>query len=346
MADLLFKELEEDDFRKIFAFMPTVEKVDFRFAGQMKDSVLEYITARPCHIKYLCLDACNLISDERWFKFFAKWGSQLEVLKLSNLDCSMGDETVAHMVEHCPNLRSLKMKECWKMGDESLKSIAKLEKLEHLSLCLVQQVEEETIVELIQRVGPKLRTLSLERGFKSASDTVLETIHEKCSKLSKLRFCDNIVCTDKGFTSLFTEWRNPGLTFIDVSGTRDLDNANPDGPEDPIGLASEGFKALMAHSGNTIQHLNISSCRHVSFDAFSEVFAPDKMKYPRLKELDISFHTRVDDFLVGTIFKCCPALTKLIAFACFGVRDAQAPPGVALIGGLNAHKSITQEEAA
>lgn len=332
-------KLEEEDFEKVFAFMPFVRKVDFRCASQMKDSALEYLTSRDCQINHLQLDSCNLISDKCWKKFFETHGSKLEVLKLSNLDVTMGDDTIAHMVKHCPNLRYLKLKDCWKPGDASLASIANLSKLEHLSLGLIQPTSQSSLLDLISSIGPNLRTLSL-RNCKSADDEVLNMIRLRCSKLSKLRLSDNNLFTDKALAALFTDWQNPSLSIIDLTRTRDVDNANPDGPEDdPIGLASSGFKALMKHSGSTVRSLNISSCRHISFDAFSEVFDEGKT-YPRLVELDISFQTCIDDFLVGRIFRACPALKKVVAFACFKVRDVDVPAEVALIGGMNAHRSI------
>ncbi|WEW60099.1 UV-damaged DNA-binding protein rad7 [Emydomyces testavorans] len=335
-------KLETEDFQKIFAFMPYLEKVNLRFAGQLKDSTLEYIMSRGPHIKELQLDSCNLISDECWQKYFKTCGTKLESLKLSNLDCSLGDETVKQMVQHCPNLRSLKLRDCWKPSNESLKSISMLAKLESLSLDLMQEVDPEHINELIQKVGPNLKTLSL-RGFKHADDQLFEILHQQCSNLAKFRFADNAVCMDKAYAHLFTNWQNPPLTFVDLSGSRHLDNALPDGPEEPVGLASGGFTALMQHSGSKIEKLNISSCRHVSFDAFASVFDGSQI-YPNLKEFDISFHTKVDDFLINSIFKCCPALKKVIAFGCFNVRGPKVPPGVALIGGVNAHNSIAVED--
>lgn len=331
-------KLEEEDFQKIFAFMPFVEKVDFRCAGQMKDAALEYLTGRESRIKHLQLDSCNLISDECWEKFFEVHGSKLEVLKLSNLDVSMGDDAVAHMVKNCPNLRFLKLTDCWKPTDASLKSMASLSKLEGLSLNLIQPTSHEALLDLISSTGPNLRTLSL-RNIKAADDAILDMIHLRCTNLTKLRLSDNSLFTDKGFATLFTDWRNPGLLTVDVSGNRDVDNANPDGPEDAIGFASSGFKALMKHSGSTLRRLNISSCRHISFDAFAEVFAADTT-YPRFQELDMSFQTCIDDFLVGSIFRSCPGLAKVIAFACFQVRDVTVPRGVAMIGGMNAQRSI------
>ncbi|KAL1999064.1 hypothetical protein VTN02DRAFT_5109 [Thermoascus thermophilus] len=334
-------KLETEDFQKIFAFMPSLANVNLRFAGQMKDNVLDYMMTRNTSIKRLQLDAANLVSDACWRQLFRTCGGRLESLKLSNLDSSLDDESVQVMSEHCTNLRRLKLKECWKPGDESLRAIAKLPHLEHLSLNFLRETKCDNLVEVVEKLGPNLQTLSLD-GFHDADDRFLDAIHRQCRRLSKLRFADNAVCTDKGYVSLFTDWPNPPLTFVDLSSTRDVDNQNPDGPPEPVGLASQGFIALMKHSGSQIQTLNISSCRHISRAAFEEVFAKGNT-YPHLKELDISFQTVMDDYLVNCIFRCCPAMKKLIAFACFGVRDVRVPAGVALIGGLSAQDNIILE---
>ncbi|KAL4891396.1 RNI-like protein [Aspergillus ambiguus] len=334
-------KLETDDFQKIFAFMPGLHHVNLRFAGQMKDRVLEYMLDRDLKIRHLQLDAANLISDAYWRKLFEKLGPQLESLKLSNMDSSFDDETVSTLCKSCPNLRRLKLKECWRMGTGSLEAISTLSSLEHLSLAFVQVTDVAKLLEMVARVGPRLRTLSLE-GFPIADDRLLTAIHANCHSLTKLRFTGNVVCKDQGYADLFTDWRNPPLEVVDLSSTRDVNNANPDGPPEAIGLASRGFVALMGHSGDRIEKLNISSCRHVSRTALEEVFSEGKY-YPQLKELDVSFHTVMDDFLVGCIFRCCPELKKLIAFACFNVREARIPKGVALIGGLKAQDTIVVE---
>jgi len=62
--------------------------------------------------------------------------------------------------------------------------------------------------------------------------------------------------------------------------------------------------------------------------------------YPWLQELNISFLTRIDTPIVAGIFKSCPKLKKVTAFACFNVKDALVPAGVALIGLPNAQDSI------
>ncbi|KAL7660181.1 UV-damaged DNA-binding protein rad7 [Aspergillus niger] len=331
-------KLETQDFEKIFAFMPNLYHVNFRFAGQLKDKVVEYLLDRNLKIKRLQLDAANLISDECWQQLFRKLGPQLESLKLSNLDSSLDDETVEVMCRECTSLQRLKLKQCWKMGNRSLQAISQLISLQHLSLDFVQEICDEILLNTVSKLSPRLRTLSLE-GLSTADDRLLDIIHVNCRTLTKLRFSDNAVCSDKGFVTLFTDWDNPPLEFVDLSSTRDVDNSNPDGPVDAIGLASQGFMALLNHSGPGLQKLNIASCRHVSRSAFEEVFAAGKT-YPNLEEIDVSFHTVVDDYIVGRIFQCCPKLQKLVAFACFNLRDAQVPAGVALIGGLKAQDPI------
>lgn len=321
--------------------MPSLVKVNLRFAGQMKDNVLQYMLDRTLKIKHLQLDAANLISDVCWRQLFIKLGAQLESLKLSNLDSSLDDETVEVLSIHCPNLRRLKLKHCWKLGDKSLDAITGLSKLEHLSLEFLGERKTESVVKLLETLGHNLRTFSLQ-SFHDVDDKVLDAIHRHCHRLEKLRLSDNAVCTDQGYVNLFTEWSNPPLRYIDVSSTRDVDNSNPDGPSDPVGLASQGFITMMKHSGATLETLNISSCRHISHVAFEDVFNRGHV-YPHLKDLDISFQTAVDDFVATAIFKSCPAIKKLTAFACFKVRDVRVPTGVALIGGLRAQDSIIVE---
>lgn len=322
--------------------MPALSQINLRFAGQLKDGVIEYMMDRNSQIKHVQLDAANLVSDSCWRRVFQRYGAQLETVKLSNLDFSFDDESVAEMCKQCTTgLRRLKLKQCWKTGNASLKAIAGLKALEHLSLNLEQETDPEALGEVIQNTGPNLRTLSLD-GFHHADDRVLDLIHTHCHSLQKLRVSDNVVCTDQGFARLFQGWSNPPLDFVDLSSTRDVDYTNPDGPAEPIGLASEGFVALMNHSGSRIRHLNIASCRHISHQAFDDVFAEGKT-YPHLTELDVTFHTVMDDYLVGRIFRSCPAIKKLVAFACFNVREVQVPVGVALIGGLRAQDPIVLE---
>lgn len=321
--------------------VPKVQSLNLRNAGQFKDEVIDYIIERLVPIRGLQLEAANLVSNGKWVEFFEKCGHRLEILKLSWLDYSMDDDTFMALIRHSPNIKRLKMKKCFRLGDVALGAMTELMQLEHLSLRFPTATSPGVLVDLISSVGPGLRTLSLE-GFSDADDDALSMIHSSCKQLSKLRFTENDVCTDAGFVSLFANWSNPALAFIDLSSNRSVDYAVPDGPEDPVGLASSGFEALMGHSGSRLERLDISSCRHITYESFSKAFG-GKEQYPVLKDINISFLTKIDTSIVAGMFRSCPELIKVTAFGCFNVTEVAVPKGVALIGVPNAQDSIVQE---
>lgn len=268
-------------------------------------------------------------------------GERLEFLKLTWLDYSMDDDAFSDLIRYCPNLNRLKLKKCFRLTDAALSAMKDLKQLEQLSLRFPTPTSSDALAELISSIGPNLKTLSLE-NFTDADDDVLSTIHTSCKQLQKLRFTENDYCTDAGFVGLFTEWPNPPLAFIDLSSNRSVDYSMPDGPEDPIGLASAGFEALMKNSGARLEHLDISSCRHITYETFSNIF-DGKNQYPFLKDINISFLTKIDTAIVAGMFRSCPELIKVTAFGCFNVIDVAVPKGVALIGVPNAQDSIVQE---
>lgn len=329
------------DYVKIFSIIPTIQNINLRNAGQFKDEVIDYILERKVPLKNVQLEAANLVSDEKWKVFFSQSGHGLESLKLAWLDYSMDDDTLTHLVNKCRNLKRLKIKKCFRLGDATLSALSKFKYLEHLSLRFPQPTSSNALEGLITLVGPRLQTLSLE-SFSDAGDSVIAAIHSTCTCLRKLRFTENDLCTDWAFTSLFTDWLNPPLTFIDLSSNRSINCSEPSGPEEAIGLATAGFVALMDHSGSALERLNISSCRHIAYGAFQEIFDGQK-RYPHLKDIDISFLTMVDTTIFIGIFRSCPSLRKLTAFGCTQVKDVLVPKGVALTGVPNAHDSIVQE---
>ncbi|KAF1351415.1 hypothetical protein BDV97DRAFT_421359 [Delphinella strobiligena] len=332
--------LEVEDYKDMFAVAPNIEKLILRNACQFKDEALEYMMDRCDKLKSIQLYAANLVTNEMWHNLFKRYGPQLEDVKLQWLDAAFEDNTVQEMVEDCPNLKRVKLKLCKRIGETSIVPIAKLKNLEHLSLQSTQETSSDALVHLITSVGSNLRTLSLEK-FIDADDTVLAAIRDSCTKLSKLRFAENDVATDAGYAALFQSWKNSPLHFADFNSTRDIDNNNSPGPEDAIGLASAGFKAFMAHSGSALVNLDISSCRHITLQAFLDVFGSGQI-YPSLETINISFCSPVETSVVAGIFKSCPALKQVVAFGCFDILDVVVPRGIALIGVPKAQDAIEQ----
>lgn len=331
-------KLQTDDFHKILATMPALTRLNLRFVTAMKDEVFEYMMARDMKIQDLHLNSPNLVSDDCWRQLFTKFGPQLQSLKLWNLDSAFDDETAEVMSKTCTLLRRLKLKYLDKVGDKTLEAISTMKTLQHLSLHLTKETNPEPLLQVISQLGPNLYSLSLE-SFQLADDRLVQHIHDNCRELFKLRVTDNAFITDKAMAELFRGWSNPALKIADFSGLRDVDMSNPAGPPEAVGLASDGFIALMEHSGAKIEKLKVTSCRHISHAAYEEVFAENK-RYPALKSLDIAFNAPVDDYVMQCIFRCCPALTKIVVFGCLKIRDVRVPKGVAVIGTLGAKLTV------
>ena len=324
--------------------MPHLTRLNLRFVTPMKDQIFQYMIDRDMKIKDLHLDSPNLVTDDCWRRVFTQLGPRLESLKLWNLYSAFDDQTAQVMCKTCPGLRRLKLKHLAKIGDKAVEGISELKSLEHLSLHLMKEIQPEFLLKVVAEIGSNLESLSLER-FNLADDKLLQHIHHNCRNLKKLRFTNNDTCTDKGLSELFQGWCNPALTFVDFHSLRDVDMSNPDGPPEPVGLASDGFKALMEHSGSKLESLNVASCRHISREAYKEVFAEDKI-YPDLKYLDVSFNGVVDEFVAQSIFQCCPALKRIVVFGCFKIQNIRVPRDVAVIGTISARLTVegTTEE--
>lgn len=309
---------------------------------------MSYILERATNITHFHVYGANLVSDEMWCTFFKQHGHKLESLKLEWLDATFDDDVVTTMVEHCPNLRRLKLKYCRRITSASLPTIGSLKQLRHLSLKVSHPTASSELIPLISSLGANLLTLSLE-NCTDADDSIVDEIRIRCFKLRKFRLTHIDRVTDAAFASLFDHSNNsdtpsalPPLHYVDLSSARDVDNNNPDGPQDtPIGLGSESFKALMAHSGATMTRLEIASCRHISHAAFCDVFDGSR-SYPSLEEINVSFCSNADTAVIKGIFRCCPNLKKLCAFGCFKIDDVVVPRGIALIGVPRASEALEQ----
>lgn len=327
-------KLSSDDYIRIFQIVPMVKHVRLRNAVQFKNKVMDHLLATVVKLESLSLHGANLIDDERWDRYLKEKGSYLKALKVYHTDGHFGDEQIELLAKTCPQLERLKICHNQKVTDEGLSHIANLPALRHLSLEIYKNTSSKPYVEILNSIGPGLRTVSFATVH-FIDDSVLEAIHENCQNVTKLRITDNEVLTDQGFAKLFTNWYNPPLTYVDFHKCRHIDAAVPRENPDGIGLGSLGFEALMAHSGSTLRYLDVNACRHISLETFERVFGPDN-KYPDLKEMNLSFCQQVNDFVVGCIFRSCPSLKTLKVFGNFGVRDVKVPKGRILIGVPNA----------
>ncbi|TAQ89526.1 hypothetical protein B7494_g2184 [Chlorociboria aeruginascens] len=329
--------LKPDDYIRIFQIVPTVKTLRLRNAVQFKNKVMDHLLGSTVTLENFSIYGANLIDDERWNRFLNEKGSHLKSLKVYWTDGHFGDEQIELLPQACPDLQSLKIMHNQKVTDGGLAHIAKLVEIKHLSLMITNAqntTSSKPYVEILNGIGPGLRTFCLDR-IQDIDDSVLDAIHENCQSLAKLRLTDNEQMTDAGFAKLFTNWYNAPLNYINLSKCRHREASEPRENENDIGFCSQGFEAMMAHSGSALKYLSIASCRHISLQSFESVFAANR-KYLELKKMDVSFCQQVNDFVVSSIFRSCPNLKELIVFGNFGVKDVKVPKGKILIGMPNA----------
>jgi DNA repair protein RAD7 len=322
--------LSADDYIRIFQWTPTVRHLLVKDAIQFKNKVMDHLIECPVKLESFSIHGSNLIDDERWDRFITQKGPHIRALKVYYTDGHFGDEQLELLAKTCPGLKTLKVSHNQKVTDAGIAHLVNLTNLEKLTLQIYKPTSSQPYVKVINAIGSQLRTLCLG-AVHTINDTVLEAIHTNCHNLQKLRITDNEVLTDIGFASLFSNWSNPPLTYIDLSKCRHIDAADPRENVDGIGLGSLGFEALMSHSAKTLRYLDIHSCRHISLSTFEKVFSPQKV-YPELRKMNLSFCSNVNDFVVGSIFKSCPNLETLVTFGNFGVRNVRVPKGKILIG--------------
>ena len=321
------------DFINIFQTSTNLKTFKVRCGIQFKDEVMDYLLSRNTLIENFYLHGANLLSEEKWHEFIKMKGSTLQSIQVYCTDKHFGDETIGVIKEYCPNISRLKVENNQKVTSDGIKAMGNLP-LKHVGFQLHHSVTAEALTHLVTNGGATFQTLSM-KIVPQADDTVLEAIHNHCTGLHKLRITDSEFVTDAGFTKLFDGWKNPGLQFVDFQKCRHLDSTMPRNNPENIGLCDSGFKALMKHSGHSLQSLNIHACRHVTKAAFEEVFS-EHARYLELKELEISFCEEVTDFILGSIFRSCPNIREVNVFGCMKVRDIRVPRGVILVGVPNA----------
>jgi DNA repair protein RAD7 len=332
-------KLSSHDIIRIFQRVPHLKNLKIRNAIQFKDEVMVYLLSRDIELESLYLSGANLLSTKMWNRFIVEKGAVLKSLRVYFTDRHFDDTTLALLGTHCPQLKRLKMRHVQAVTGAGVKEIANVKSLEHLGIQITHNralpdVHPDVFVHVLDAIGAGLKTFSLTM-VPTADNSVLSAIHHNCRALQKLRITDSEVMTDDGFVRLFSNWENPPLRFLDLSKCRHVDSTRPRENPDGVGLGSMGFRSLMRHSGQKLVHLNVHACRHITKQAFEEVFSVDQM-YPELTSVEVSFCEEVDDFVVGSIFRSCPAVHTVNVFGCMKVRDARVPRGKILVGVPNA----------
>ncbi|KAI0192192.1 hypothetical protein F4808DRAFT_475880 [Astrocystis sublimbata] len=298
-------KLKSDDFIKIFQSVPQLKKLKLRNAIQFTDTVMQYLASRNLALESIYVHGANLLGEDVWLAYLTKKGTHLRSLQIYYTDRHFGDAALAFYQACAPILPVSK------------------------------SVTTNSFPTKCDPEGWLTASDILNQKVSDVDDRLLDAIHENCTILSKLRITESEFMTDAGFARLFRGWKNRPLKFVDFQKCRYVDASKPRTNEHMVGLCSQGFEALMEHSGAGLQYLNVHACRHIPREAFERVFSSGKT-YPQLRDLEISFCEDVNDFVVGSIFRSCPNLREVNVFGCMKVKDVRVPRGKILVGVPNA----------
>ncbi|XAR64017.1 hypothetical protein NMG60_11024209 [Bertholletia excelsa] len=212
------------------------------------DTVLQALSKNCHNLEELCLQGCTNITD-----------SGLTVLvdgcqKLNLLDinkCSnVGDAGVSSVSRACSlSLKTLKLLDCHKVGDESILSLANFCKnLETLVIGGCREISDESIKSLAAAYGQSLKNLRMDWCL-NVSDSSLNCILSQCKNLEALDIgcCEEV--TDSAFVGLQNKELELGLKVLKLSNC----------PK--ITVAGIGQLLKLCSS---LEYLDVRSCPHIT----------------------------------------------------------------------------------
>lgn len=216
------------------------------------------------------------------------------------------------MVDNCPDLQELRMSQFGLICDEWLPTFAKLKNLTSFDISSPghYSVHDDAMIALLQEIGPNLETLNISKHTALSDRVLLEGVAKHCPRIQHLVMhnmpdyafkrqedeqpdSDPKGITNEGMAKFFKAWKaagHKGLVSADLHGN--------------YMAGSEALRALIQHSGATLEYLNISGWGQVSHQALSSLGQQCK----NLRSLDLGWCRELTDFGMKDILDGCDSL--------------------------------------
>ncbi|KAI8969167.1 hypothetical protein BDF20DRAFT_804969, partial [Mycotypha africana] len=295
--------MTEDALLMLSQFCYQLERLELIYCGRMTDKVLLEGYANRLHqLKAVNFSGAFLVTKEAWIAFFKKIGSRLESFELRH-SARFDKDCLKAMVQYCPNLTSLKLAHIGQLDTDWLALIGQLQQLNTLEIAWLSEdkcLQTKDVNDLLEAVGENLTELSI-RGGPDLSDSILTVgILKNCRQLKKLTLEGCGQLTSEAFVELFSNWQeNFKLTHLNIARC--------------LLVKGEALKAIIDHSGKTLEYLNIHSL---------EKLTPESLEYiasESLKSLNCGFVRSMDDFVLLKLIKNCPKLKDVQVWGCHAV---------------------------
>ena len=295
---------------------PNVENLTLNICGQINNQTISLFARRLVHLRRLELYGPFLITVPTWIEFFDSFiGNIKPPLEgfLIRQSPRFNDECVARLVENFPNLSELRLAELNRINDKSLRPLHAFNNLTSLDLTRMgdgKGLTDAGIVPLLEAIGANLQILILDENELLTDRTLIEGIKIFCHSLHHLSMTLLGEVLASAVQNLFTDWKNPPLTTLNVTRVVDIDD--------------DALIAILDHSGPELTELYINSCDHITEKGLNQL----AKIATSLEKLDVSFVRATDDFIVKDFLDHIPNLTELSVFGnnrvtgerCFSIR--------------------------
>lgn len=265
---------------------PNLTTLRLDFCGLISDAVLASWSTSLPKLTSLQLLGPFLVRVPAWIAFF-KSHTNLESFLITQSP-RFDVECISALVETSSGrLRRLGLVEIGKMCDEFLEHIKLLAgQLSYLDISEPAiSCSAEAITDLLSVVGPTLTHLNLS-NHDLITDNVLELgikPHAKALTSLSLSLVPDI--TNSGVAQFFSVNSNPPFASIDLS-------------RNPL-LSTEALLAILAHSGKTLQDLNINGWKDTEGTALAQIGKEAR----DLRVVDLGWCREVDDFVVKDLLE-------------------------------------------
>ncbi|KAI8974163.1 RNI-like protein [Trametes punicea] len=284
---------------------PNLTSLRLDFCGHMDDTVATaWATSLP-QLKRVELLGPFLVRAPAWQSFFrAHPGLEGFLITQSprfDIEC------MRVLVQSCPNLRELRLKEVGQLSDAFLEEIKPLGgQLTHLDLSYpgtADALSEAALIDLLACVGSSLEHLDLSGNLDVTDGVLFRGLKPHVLRLNALILANVTELTDAGVAEFFETWQAKPLFKLDLSRNHNL--------------ADAALAALIKHSGAELTELNINGWKDVSENVLKAI--PKCM--PMIRKLDVGFCRAVDNFLIKDILEQCPDIQEVKVWGCQRITE-------------------------
>ncbi|KAG6829530.1 hypothetical protein H0H92_004267 [Tricholoma furcatifolium] len=260
---------------------PNLTYLRLDFCGHLDGKAMSVLATAMLSLEHLELLGPFLVRSTAWIAFFASHPA-LKTFKITQSPRFDVDAMLA-LKKHCaPTLTALRLREVGAMCDAFLDAISSFDKLEELDIAdpgNPNECTEEALQGVLAALSGTLRILDVSRHALFTDRSLQEGLRDS-RNMDALVARNSSLLTDEGLAQFFGTWQNQPLRLIDLGRNYEL--------------GSQALVALLRHSGERLEELNINGWGEVSAAALNMVGRLGK----ELKRLDVGWVREVDNFVV------------------------------------------------